>query len=232
MKPLLRFAMMALVLVVVALLSALTAMRFAIHGQEVQVPAIVGKTPAEAERTVAGLGLQIEVERQYYSPQIPEGRIMTQMPPAGTKVRRGWQVRVARSLGPQRVVDPRCDQAKRARGRMEYPAARTGSGFDCGDAVAGNARRPGVGAKPASECESGRGSENKSAGDSCGRSHGVCDGEFCGAAFGHREPHAAGCRIQIGECECGTASGESDSRPLPFQSRRRRRRQRNRRPPA
>src|SRR5271166_1339461 len=124
MKPLFRFAMMALALVVVALVSALTAMRFAIHGQEVEVPAIVGKTPAEAERAVAGLGLQIEVERQYYSPQIPEGRIMTQMPPPGTKVRRGWQVRVARSLGPQRVVIP--DVTKQSERAAEWNIQRRG----------------------------------------------------------------------------------------------------------
>lgn len=106
MKPFLRFSMTALLLVVVALLSALTAMRFAIHGQEVKVPAVVGLTPAEAERAVAALGLQIDVERQYYSPQIPEGRIMTQLPIPGTKVRRGWQLRVAQSMGPQRVAIP------------------------------------------------------------------------------------------------------------------------------
>ena len=106
MKALFRFAVLALVLVVVALVSALTAMRFAIHGQEVEVPAIVGLSPVEAERSVAGLGLQIEVERQYYSPRVPEGRIMTQLPLPGTKVRRGWQVRVAQSLGPQRVAIP------------------------------------------------------------------------------------------------------------------------------
>ena len=98
--------MLALALVVVALVSALTAMRFAIHGQEVQVPAVIGLAPADAERAVAGLGLQIEVERQYYSATIPAGRIMTQMPRAGTKVRRGWQVRVAQSIGPQRVSIP------------------------------------------------------------------------------------------------------------------------------
>ena len=106
MKPLFRFAMLALVMAVVAMVSALTAMRFAIHGEEVQVPTIVGMTPADAERAVAGMGLQIEVERQYYSPQIPEGRIMTQLPLPGTKVRRGWQVRVAQSMGPQRVSIP------------------------------------------------------------------------------------------------------------------------------
>src|SRR5258708_40170694 len=103
MKPLFRFAMLALVLVVVALASALTAMRFAIHGQEVQVPSVIGLSPSDAERAVAGLGLQITVERQYYSPTIPEGRIMTQMPLSGTKVRRGWQLRVAQSMGPPRA---------------------------------------------------------------------------------------------------------------------------------
>src|SRR5258708_24074902 len=91
MKALLRFAMVALLLVAVALVSALTAMRFAIHGQVVEVPAVVGLTPLDAERVVSGLGLHIEVERQYYSPQIPEGRIMTQMPLPGMKVRRGVQ---------------------------------------------------------------------------------------------------------------------------------------------
>ena len=124
MKPLFRFAMMALVLVVVALVSALTAMRFAIHGQVVAVPAVVGLTPSDAERAVAGLGLQIEVERQYYSPQIPEGRIMTQLPLPGTKVRRGWQVRVARSLGPQRVVIP--DVTKQSERAAEWNLQRRG----------------------------------------------------------------------------------------------------------
>lgn len=97
---------MGLILVIVAMVSALTAMRFAIHGQEVAVPPLVGLAPSEAERTVAGLGLQISIERQYYSPQIPEGRIMSQLPLPGTKVRRGWQVRVAQSLGPTRVAIP------------------------------------------------------------------------------------------------------------------------------
>jgi beta-lactam-binding protein with PASTA domain len=106
MKSAFRFALLALVLVIVAMVSALTAMRFAIHGQEVAVPALVGLGPSEAERAVSGLGLQISIERQYYSPQIPEGRIMSQLPLPGTKVRRGWQVRVAQSLGPTRVAIP------------------------------------------------------------------------------------------------------------------------------
>src|SRR5580700_10375923 len=86
MKSALRLAM--LVLVIVAMVSALTAMRFAIHGQEVAVPPLVGLAPAEAARAAAGLGLQMSIEQQYDSPQIPEGRIMSQLPLPGTKVRR------------------------------------------------------------------------------------------------------------------------------------------------
>ncbi|HEV2398351.1 MAG TPA: PASTA domain-containing protein [Candidatus Sulfotelmatobacter sp.] len=106
MRAFFRFALLALVLVIVAMVSGLTAMRFAIHGQEVAVPALVGLTPVDAERHVASLGLQMSIERQYYSPQIPEGRIMSQLPLPGTKVRRGWQLRVAQSLGPTRVAVP------------------------------------------------------------------------------------------------------------------------------
>jgi beta-lactam-binding protein with PASTA domain len=106
MKSFFRLFLLALVLVVVALVSALTAMRFAIHGREVNVPDLLGKTPVDARRLGESDGLQVEIERQYYSSTVPEGRILSQVPVAGTVVRRGWQVRVAESLGPQRVAIP------------------------------------------------------------------------------------------------------------------------------
>ncbi|HLB87029.1 MAG: hypothetical protein AUH86_09890 [Acidobacteria bacterium 13_1_40CM_4_58_4] len=106
MKSLFRFVLLALVLLVVALVSALTAMRIAIHGREVAVPDLVGKTPAEARRIVEQSELAMEVEREYYSANVPEGRILSQLPPPGTQVRRGWRIRVAESLGPQRVEIP------------------------------------------------------------------------------------------------------------------------------
>jgi eukaryotic-like serine/threonine-protein kinase len=106
MKSVIRVILLGLVLVTIALVSALTAMRFAIHGTEVTVPRLIGLSPNEAERAASNLGLNVILERQYFSPQIPEGRILSQLPDAGTKVRRGWQVRVAQSLGPQRVAIP------------------------------------------------------------------------------------------------------------------------------
>lgn len=106
MKSFFRFVLLALVLLVVALVSALTAMRFAIHGREVAVPDLVGKPPAEARRIADSGGFQMDIERQYYSATVPEGKILSQLPAPGTQVRRGWQIRVAQSLGPQRVEIP------------------------------------------------------------------------------------------------------------------------------
>jgi len=81
-------------------------MRFAIHGREVWLPNFVGKTPAEARKIAEQNAIQLSVERQYYSATVPEGRILSQVPPPGTRVRRGWEVRTAESLGPQRVEIP------------------------------------------------------------------------------------------------------------------------------
>jgi beta-lactam-binding protein with PASTA domain len=106
---------MALLLMIVALTSALIAMRLAIHGREVQVPDVRGKTPAEARQLTDRNELNSQVERQYYSPTVPAGRVLSQMPAAGTVVRRGWDVRLALSLGPQRVTIPQVvGQSQRA----------------------------------------------------------------------------------------------------------------------
>lgn len=106
MKSAFRFALVALGLLLVAMASALLAMRFAIHGSEVTVPKVIGLSPAAAEQAVSGLGLTVAIEREYYSADVSEGKIMLQVPEAGMKVRRGWQLRVAESLGPQRVAIP------------------------------------------------------------------------------------------------------------------------------
>jgi beta-lactam-binding protein with PASTA domain len=96
----------ALVLLVVAMVSGLTAMRFAIHGREVAVPNLFARTMVEAHKLTEDSGLGLELERRYYSSEVLNGRILSQVPPAGTKVRRGWQVRVAESMGVQRIQIP------------------------------------------------------------------------------------------------------------------------------
>jgi beta-lactam-binding protein with PASTA domain len=106
MLRLLRFLLLGLVLLVVCIASALVAMRFAIHGREVRVPRLKGLTSAEAERLTGNEGLVLSVESHFYSADYPEGRIVSQSPLSGTRVRRGWKVRVAESLGSQQNSVP------------------------------------------------------------------------------------------------------------------------------
>ena len=105
-RKLLKYLFRALVLLLVFLASALLAMRFAIQGREVQVPRLVGLTPAEAERAANSDGLVLSVESRFYSPDVPQGRIVSQSPGPAATVRRGWKIRVAESLGQQRAAVP------------------------------------------------------------------------------------------------------------------------------
>ena len=54
----------------------------------------------------AGLGLNLDVDNRYYSGDVAAGHILSQSPVPGTVVRREWHVRVAESLGPQKVDVP------------------------------------------------------------------------------------------------------------------------------
>lgn len=101
-----RIASLLMLLVAVGLLSAILTMQFAIHGAEVQVPALKGMTTADARSVAAGLGLRLDVDNRYYSADVAAGHILSQSPAAGTVVRREWRVRVAESLGSQRVDVP------------------------------------------------------------------------------------------------------------------------------
>jgi beta-lactam-binding protein with PASTA domain len=101
-----QVALMLMLLVAVALVAAIVTMHFAIHGAEVQVPALKGMTVADARSQTSGLGLNLNVDNRYYSADVAAGHILTQSPAAGTVVRREWKVRVAESLGPQKMDVP------------------------------------------------------------------------------------------------------------------------------
>ena len=105
-KNFFQVASLLILLVAVALLAAITTMHFAIHGAEVQVPALKGMTVADARSETAGLGLNLDVDNRYYSADVAAGHILSQSPAPGTVVRREWRVRVAESLGPQKVEVP------------------------------------------------------------------------------------------------------------------------------
>ncbi len=106
MKRFFRFVLLALVLLTVMLLSAMTAMRLAIHGREVAVPKLVGLSTEQAERIASADGLLLDQESRFYSSEVPEGHVVSQLPPPGIHVRRGWRMRIAVSLGPQKAIIP------------------------------------------------------------------------------------------------------------------------------
>lgn len=109
MNPIARFfriAWLLMLLVAVGLTAAIITMHFAIHGAEVQVPALKGMTAAEARSVTAGLGISLDVDNRYYSGDVAAGHILSQSPAPGTVVRREYRVRVAESLGPQKVDVP------------------------------------------------------------------------------------------------------------------------------
>jgi beta-lactam-binding protein with PASTA domain len=101
-----RMASVVMLLIAAALLSAITTMHFAIHGAEVKIPQLKGMTVAVARGQAAGLGLNLDVDNRYYSADVAAGHILSQSPPPGSVVRREWHVRVAESLGPQKVDVP------------------------------------------------------------------------------------------------------------------------------
>jgi beta-lactam-binding protein with PASTA domain len=96
----------ALAMLVIALLSAFITMRLAIHGREAKVPNLTGLTLSEASKQTRSLGLILNLENRFYSPNTPPGRILAQSPIPGVTVRREWVVRVTESLGAQQVAIP------------------------------------------------------------------------------------------------------------------------------
>jgi beta-lactam-binding protein with PASTA domain len=96
-------------LVTIALISALITMRLAIHGAEVQVPALQCHTMPQTVIDLRARGLQAGIDGHYYSATQPVGVVLTQSPAPGTLVRKSWRVRVTVSLGPQKVAIPSVD---------------------------------------------------------------------------------------------------------------------------
>jgi serine/threonine-protein kinase len=98
--------LMVSILVVAAILSALTAMRFAIRGREVVVPPLVGKTQAEAEKILQDQGLLLKISSKRFSSEIPEGRVVDQIPSSGTHLKTNRSVKVLVSLGDRKYAVP------------------------------------------------------------------------------------------------------------------------------
>src|SRR5262245_21840857 len=98
--------LMIAILAVAGIESALTAMRFAIRGREVEVPSLMGKTQEEAEQILTKSGLKLKVSSSQFSSDVAEVKVLAQVPSSGTRVKAERTVRVLLSLGARRFAVP------------------------------------------------------------------------------------------------------------------------------
>ncbi len=117
-RRLARLLLQAFILVVACGLSAVTAIRIAIQGREVEVPNVTQITVGEAETALAKRGLGIKVADKVFS-ELPVDAIVRQSPQAGSIVKAGQRAHVVVSLGPQKVSVPELEGKSIRAARVE-----------------------------------------------------------------------------------------------------------------
>src|SRR5438876_8759623 len=100
-----RMTFLLFILASAAFLSAITAMRIAIHGREVTMPNLVGKNVSEASQLLQSRGLVLRVADRIYSDQ-PINVVLRQTPPAGLLMKVSQQAHVVLSLGQRQLQIP------------------------------------------------------------------------------------------------------------------------------
>src|ERR1700745_3685839 len=98
-------ALLVFILMSAAFLSAITAMRIAIHGREVSMPNLVGKNVSEANGMLRSRGLVLRVADRVYS-DVPINVVVRQTPPAGLLMKVSQQAHVVLSLGQRQLEVP------------------------------------------------------------------------------------------------------------------------------
>ena len=100
-----RMVFLAFILASAAFLSAITAMRIAIHGREVSMPNLVGKSVTDASSDLRTRGLILRVADRVYTEQ-PINTVVRQTPPPGMLMKVSQQAHVVLSLGQRQLQIP------------------------------------------------------------------------------------------------------------------------------
>jgi len=100
-----QMALLVFILASAAFLSAITAMRIAIHGREVTMPNLTGKSVVEATSMLRSRGLVLRVADRVYS-ELPINVVVRQTPPAGLLMKESQQAHVVLSLGQRQLQIP------------------------------------------------------------------------------------------------------------------------------
>jgi eukaryotic-like serine/threonine-protein kinase len=100
-----RVAFLVFILASAAFLSAITAMRIAIHGRETTMPNLVGKDVGEASKALRSKGLILRVADRVYS-DVPLNQVVRQTPTPGMLMKVSQQAHVVLSLGQRELQIP------------------------------------------------------------------------------------------------------------------------------
>src|ERR1700726_952708 len=100
-----RMTLLVFILASAAFLSAITAMRIAIHGREVAMPNLVGRNVGEASQVLRSKGLILNVADRVYS-DLPINQVVRQTPPPGMQMKVSQQAHVVLSLGQKQLEIP------------------------------------------------------------------------------------------------------------------------------
>jgi serine/threonine-protein kinase len=100
-----RMGLLVFILASAAFLSAITAMRIAIHGREVTMPNLVGKSVNEANQLLRSRGLVLRVADRVYT-DLPVNVVVRQTPTAGLLMKVSQQAHVVLSLGQRQLTIP------------------------------------------------------------------------------------------------------------------------------
>lgn len=148
-----RMALLVFILAAAAFLSAITAMRIAIHGREVNMPNLVGKNVSEANSLLRSRGLVLRVADRIYS-ELPINVVVRQSPPPGMLMKVSQQAHVVLSLGQRQLQIPLLEGNSLRASRIELLRAGLQVGEVSGitmsdepaDTVVLQTPRPGAGA--------------------------------------------------------------------------------------
>jgi len=94
------------ILVTVGIISAVVGIRVAVRGDEVQAPSLAGQTVEQAKKSLASLELVLEVNGERYDSSVGAGKIVSQLPPVGGRIKANRSVQVIVSLGVRRNPIP------------------------------------------------------------------------------------------------------------------------------
>jgi eukaryotic-like serine/threonine-protein kinase len=94
-------------LVGIGIASAVAVVTLLLRQEEVRVPDLVGQDIVSVIEMVRQQGLELRVDRQEPNATMPRDTVISQIPPPGSGIKKGRQVRVVVSQGPSELLAPK-----------------------------------------------------------------------------------------------------------------------------